>query len=520
MRRQPLICIVALLCLGSALAANDPGHDSLYIEQSGDSNLTGSLNISNELKVANLIYSSYLDILGNGSQPSSSFTQIYAQTGGNELVLNAPTRLYLAKDSGSMVHIGTAAVDLNVSQNLYLANNLIIAGTTRISATGVATLAASSTVDGSAICTAANGLCNGASSAGGWTNTSTTTATDLLVDINNGLNVSGDVNVSGVLRIGGNTILNSTGGGAFQAGSTVDGSAICTAANGLCNQTAGSYTEWLIASSDTGGTSSVANGTTVTIDSGTGIQATRVGTTVTITNLGDTNGADDLTTSTAWGGDLGGTGSSPIVNDDSHAHDAANITSGNLAVARLPTGGAWSLSSDLNIDSNKLVVDNDNNRVGIMDPSPTGTLDVTGNIAISDIEVISSGRVGTFADGTTVDSSAVCTPANGLCNQSSADEATVEGFIYDSGNALAAQWTVTSDGTYDINFDTNSFVVDADLDRVGIGVAAPSKRLEVSDGSTGFTFDPSPSDSLIMNTTGGANMTITSSGGSVIIKLS
>jgi len=54
---------------------------------------------------------------------------------------------------------------------------------------------------------------------------------------------------------------------------------------------------------------------------------------------------------------------------------------------------------------------------------------------------------------------------------------------------------------------------------VGIGTTSPSKKLEINGTSQGaFTFDPDVSP-LVMNTTGTTNVTITSSGGSVIIQL-
>jgi len=54
--------------------------------------------------------------------------------------------------------------------------------------------------------------------------------------------------------------------------------------------------------------------------------------------------------------------------------------------------------------------------------------------------------------------------------------------------------------------------------QVGIGTTAPTKKLEVSDGSKGITFDPTAASPTI-NTTANTNVTITSSGGSVIIRL-
>jgi hypothetical protein len=58
--------------------------------------------------------------------------------------------------------------------------------------------------------------------------------------------------------------------------------------------------------------------------------------------------------------------------------NAGNLASGNLAAARLPTGGAWSLTSNLNLDANTLLVDQVNNRVGIGTASPNVPLEVAG----------------------------------------------------------------------------------------------------------------------------------------------
>ncbi len=73
---------------------------------------------------------------------------------------------------------------------------------------------------------------------------------------------------------------------------------------------------------------------------------------------------------------------------------------------------------------------------------------------------------------------------------------------------------------YDVSATATRMVIE-ETGKVGIGTASPSKELEVSDGTYGITFDPNDgADSYgIINTTGGTNLTIHSSGGSVIIKL-
>ncbi len=62
--------------------------------------------------------------------------------------------------------------------------------------------------------------------------------------------------------------------------------------------------------------------------------------------------------------------------------DAGDIASGNLAAARLPSGGNWALTTNLNVDSGTLVVDPTNTRVGVGEAAPSSPLHVTAaNIA-------------------------------------------------------------------------------------------------------------------------------------------
>ena len=56
--------------------------------------------------------------------------------------------------------------------------------------------------------------------------------------------------------------------------------------------------------------------------------------------------------------------------------NASNVSAGNLASARLPTGGAWALSSALNLDSNTLVIEPASNRIGLGVTSPDAPLHI------------------------------------------------------------------------------------------------------------------------------------------------
>lgn len=57
--------------------------------------------------------------------------------------------------------------------------------------------------------------------------------------------------------------------------------------------------------------------------------------------------------------------------------EAGDITAGNLAAARMPSGGSWSLTTNLNVDGGTLVVDPANARVGIGETAPSSPLHVT-----------------------------------------------------------------------------------------------------------------------------------------------
>lgn len=62
------------------------------------------------------------------------------------------------------------------------------------------------------------------------------------------------------------------------------------------------------------------------------------------------------------------------------------VSGQNLNIARMPLGGAWTLTSNLNIDSNTTVIDMTNNRVGLGTSTPDEQLDMTGNIQLPNTE--------------------------------------------------------------------------------------------------------------------------------------
>jgi len=92
---------------------------------------------------------------------------------------------------------------------------------------------------------------------------------------------------------------------------------------GVLGVSAGTGTTAVITSNTSGAT-----GVTITASTGLSISETTSsnGGTITLTNTGDTNASDDLTTATTFSGDVTGTYNATVVGDNSHSHDATTIT--------------------------------------------------------------------------------------------------------------------------------------------------------------------------------------------------
>ena len=102
MYKKSIILVMALLIaamiIPAVFAANNPGHDSLYIEHQGDSQLNGTLNITQNISVT-------------GSTGS----------GNNNLYLDAQDAIYLKYNGGGTMYVGVlGSTDLNVSGALYV----------------------------------------------------------------------------------------------------------------------------------------------------------------------------------------------------------------------------------------------------------------------------------------------------------------------------------------------------------------------------------------------------------------
>ncbi|MBN2142266.1 hypothetical protein JW711_02960, partial [Candidatus Woesearchaeota archaeon] len=119
---------IAVIMLATALASaeNDPGHDTLYIEEIGNQSLTGTLNITDNVSIeGGLGTLQGLLLYGDGTLPAAG--NPYIGVSGDDMYLYAADRLILKNPSGGeAVYIGLTAnaVDLNVSGALYMQGTL------------------------------------------------------------------------------------------------------------------------------------------------------------------------------------------------------------------------------------------------------------------------------------------------------------------------------------------------------------------------------------------------------------
>lgn len=155
-----------------------------------------------------------------------------------------------------------------------------------------------------------------------------------------------------------------------------------------------------------------------------------------------------------------------------------NINLGNA------TSDTIAVTGILNVDSGVLYVDPTNNRVGINKTNPAQALDVVGNSAISGNETI-GGTLNVTGAATLSSTLGVTGNVTLTANLNVNGNTTI-------GNASGD--TTTINGTAvsvpnGLNIDSDTFVIDAANNRVGIGTSSPINGLDVNDnarvGTTG-----------------------------------
>jgi hypothetical protein len=120
--------LLLLLAVPLVLAANDPGHDSLYVLKIGDSNVTGNINITGNLtaqlvRVTSRFFGDNLDIRADGTTSTAS-NFIKATT--TDLEIGSGSKIIL-NGGGTVVQVGSVAApaNLNVTGSIYQGASLV-----------------------------------------------------------------------------------------------------------------------------------------------------------------------------------------------------------------------------------------------------------------------------------------------------------------------------------------------------------------------------------------------------------
>lgn len=241
-----------------------------------------------------------------------------------------------------------------------------------------------------------------------------------------------------------------------------------------------------------------------------------------------TVGSDDTLTSPTVGGNLD-MGSTYYITNIGHANTdfttGGGLTlNGNFSV--LGTG-THTIAGNSNFDGNTLFVNASTHYVGIGTASPTSSLTINSSNSYGGFEVTNStgssrffvnASSGKVSIGTNDPTFGLGTALNSKFSVANYDTAIAAGY-----NSTIASFALNpnSNGSftiYDHAAGSWQTGINQNSGKVGIGTANPSKKLEVSDGTKAITFDPAASTPTI-NTTASYNLTITSSGGNVIILL-
>jgi hypothetical protein len=206
--RLLLLLLLLVVIAHNALATNNPGHDSLYVLKIGDSNVTGTINLTGNVtativQATSRFFGPNVDIRGDGTSSGNANQIIGTAT---NLELSSSGNLILNKAvTGGQVYVGWPGT----TTTLNVTGNILGAGTLNVTGNAYA--------NGAQVCTASNGLCAGAaSSAGGWANDSTSTRTTLITIINSSSNAGSFIvqNQSGSVHLFVNGSIGAVGIGA------------------------------------------------------------------------------------------------------------------------------------------------------------------------------------------------------------------------------------------------------------------------------------------------------------------
>lgn len=176
-----------------------------------------------------------------------------------------------------------------------------------------------------------------------------------------------------------------------------------------------------------------------------------------------------------------------------------NVTlTGNLTATDLTVSG------DLNIDSSTFFVDSTTNRVGILDATPSYSLDINGTFRLVGAGIFDSTVA--ITDDLIVDTNVlfvdVSTNRVGINDATPSYSLDVTGTAQITGAVILGSTVAVSD---DLIVDTDVLFVDVSTNRVGINQASPSHALDVVGtvevtGNSTLTGTLALSDDLVVNT--------------------
>jgi hypothetical protein len=115
-----------LLAAPLVLAANDPGHDTLYVLRIGNTNVSGSINLTGNItatlvQATSRFFGPNLDLRGDGT---SSTAQNYLVATTTDLKISSGTSIILNEGTGKPVQVGSVSTpsNLNVTGSIYQGN--------------------------------------------------------------------------------------------------------------------------------------------------------------------------------------------------------------------------------------------------------------------------------------------------------------------------------------------------------------------------------------------------------------
>ena len=187
------------------------------------------------------------------------------------------------------------------------------------------------------------------------------------------------------------------------------------------------------------------------------------GTSVDIPGTLDVTGATTLDSTLTVGGNASVAGNTTIT---------GNLTANGNSNLGNASGDTIAVTGILNVDLGVLYVDPTNSRVGINDTTPSVELDVNGSVAITGNETVGGALNVT---GATTLSSTLAVNGNTTLGDASGDSLTINGNGVSIPNGL--------------NFDSDTLVINAANNRVGIGVSSPNVPLDIQADAAAFSID-------------------------------